>query len=79
VEVDLSFRDMGLMVVMKILENLDLRDGLVESLELWRGQSLHKQILDYVGVPFRCIQCHKYGHVVVDYQLPYKKKVGWKN
>lgn len=40
-EADLSCREIGLMVVANILVNLDLRNGLVESMELYKGQILH--------------------------------------
>jgi hypothetical protein len=31
--------------------------------------------LDYSGVPFKCIRCHRYGHIAQDCGLSFQKKI----
>ena len=59
----------------KFLVNLDLREGLVKCIILHKGNFSFTQQLDYQGIPFKCNQCHSYGHVVVDCTLSFKRKV----
>jgi hypothetical protein len=43
----------------KVLVELDIHSGLLESLEIdWRGHTL-SQKLDYLGIPFRCSFCRR--------------------
>jgi hypothetical protein len=47
----------------RVLVELDLHAGLMESLELeWCGQVM-VQRLDYQGLPFRCNSCRRTGHL----------------
>jgi len=46
-----------------VLVEMDITAGLPETLEIeWRGRKL-LQNLDYLGLPFRCNQCRKTGHL----------------
>jgi hypothetical protein len=41
----------------KVLVEVDIHSGLLESLEIvWRGHTV-TQRLDYLGIPFRCSTC----------------------
>eukprot|EP01018_Ginkgo_biloba_P039380 Gb_12932 [translate_table: standard] len=75
VEADMSFITSGLMVTTHILVQMDLREGLAESLELKKGLHSLTQPLDYSSVPFRCNRCHKYGHLAAECPLPFQRKV----
>lgn len=59
--------------VARILVHLDTREGLVGKITLLWGNYTRVQILDYEGVPFRCWQCYKVGHLFKDCHL--NKKV----
>ena len=61
-EVDLSFLETREKKVARILVNINLREGLAESINLEWGPVIIPQILDYENVPFRCRRCHVYGH-----------------
>jgi hypothetical protein len=64
IEEDMSFiysREMG---VSRILVNLNLREGLLEYLNLISGGQSFKKKLDYEGIPFMCRRCHQYDHNV---------------
>jgi len=39
-----------------------------------KGLMYHTQIIDYLGIPFICVMCHGYGHMVVDCALRLNKK-----
>ena len=56
--------------VARILVNINLREGLAESINLDWGPVIIPQILDYENVPFRCRRCHVYGHPVSACSLP---------
>jgi hypothetical protein len=50
----------------RVLVEVDMHVGLLESLEIdWRGH-LFVQRLDYLGVPFRCSLCRSTGHLHKD-------------
>jgi hypothetical protein len=57
-----------------ILIGIDLRGGLTTEIILHKISKLFIQPMGYYGVSFHCIRCHKYGHLVVDCDLPLKKK-----
>jgi hypothetical protein len=38
--------------------------GLIGNVEIVIGGDTHHQILDYIRVPFRCVWCHAYMHVI---------------
>ena len=61
-EADLSFLETKVKKVARILVNLNIREGLAESIILEWGSDPITQILDYENIPFRCRRCHAYGH-----------------
>jgi hypothetical protein len=47
----------------RILVEIDIHLGLLETLDIqWRDQ-LFSQRMDYLGLPFRCTYCRKTGHL----------------
>jgi len=49
--------------ICRVLVEIDIHAGLLESLEIeWRGHLL-TQRLDYLGIPFRCSRCRRTGHL----------------
>jgi hypothetical protein len=48
---DMSFSSIGKMSVAQILVSLNLRKGLLDTLELTRGGLLFRKPLDYEGIP----------------------------
>jgi hypothetical protein len=47
----------------KVLVELDIHEGLLESIDIdWRRNLIRKK-LDYLGIPFRCTYCRKRGHL----------------
>ena len=69
-EAELSFVETKVMKVARILVNINLREGLAESINLDWGPVIIPQILDYENVPFRCSRCHVYGHPASACSLP---------
>lgn len=59
----MSFRDFGNMNVTCILVGLDLRGGIADSIALKKGTLDYFPILDYKGVPFKCLICHVHSHM----------------
>jgi hypothetical protein len=52
----------------KILVEVDIHSGLLESIDIqWRGHTICQK-LDYLGLPFRCTLCRKTGHLRSDCQ-----------
>jgi hypothetical protein len=52
----------------KLLVEIDIHSGLLESLEIdWRGHTM-SQRLDYLGISFRCSFCRRTGHLRRDCQ-----------
>ena len=64
-----TYLDMGIQTCTHILVNMDLREGLIEGIDIEIGVKCI-QILDYEGTPFRCRQGHRYGHIAKNYELP---------
>ena len=58
----------------RVLVLLDFRNGLLDDLVIKKGNSELCQPLDYLGIPFRCFQCHVHGHLVNECSLPFYKK-----
>ena len=54
---------------------LDMRDGLATKMTIQKGPHTHMQQLDYLGVPFRCVRCHCYDHVVMDCDAPFQRNI----
>ena len=69
---DFSFVEIGKYTVAKILVNIDMCKGLSSEITVQSKDGDFVQILDYVGVPFRCLRCHTYGHLVAKCPLPFK-------
>jgi hypothetical protein len=47
----------------RILVEIDIHEGLSETLDIdWRGH-ITRQKLDYLGIPFRCTLCRQTGHL----------------
>jgi hypothetical protein len=47
----------------RILVELDIHEGLLETLDIdWRG-CIIRQKLDYLGIPFRCTLCRQTSHL----------------
>ena len=78
-EADLSFLHSGVYCLGKILVLIDISKGLVADLLISKGNSSFKQPLDYVGIPFTCITCHRHGHLAADCSLSFINRVGWLN
>ena len=55
----------------KVLVDINILEGLVESIEVEIGDSIHLQIKDYCNVPFCCAWYHTYGHVVETCTKPF--------
>ena len=50
-------------MVAKVLVELDIHEGLLESIDIeWRGHHTCQK-LDYLGIPFRCTLCRQTGHL----------------
>ena len=75
-EVDLSFLHSGVCCLGKNLVLLDISKGLVADLMISKGNIRFKQPLDYVGVPFKCLRCHRHGHLASDCSLSFHHKSG---
>ena len=46
----------------RICVEVNLEKGLPEAIQLSLGEWCHIQELDYEQIPFKCLQCHVYGH-----------------
>ena len=68
-EADFSYLETLEKKVARILVNLNLREGLAESINLDWGPVIISQILDYENVPFHCRRCHAYGHPMSECSL----------
>ena len=63
-------------VWVKFLVLFDISKGLVADLMISKGNISFKQPLDYVRVPFKCIRCHRHGHLASDCSLSFHHKSG---
>jgi hypothetical protein len=45
-----------------ICVEVDLEKGLLEAIQLTLDYWKHIQPVDYEQLPFKCKQCHEYGH-----------------
>ena len=64
-EADLSFLETKVKRVARILVNLNIREGLAESIILEWGPDPITQILDYENIPFRCRRCHVHVEILL--------------
>ena len=46
-----------------ILVEMDFSGGLPGDIDLIRGNRKHRQRIDYWGIPFRCLMCHRTRHL----------------
>jgi hypothetical protein len=47
----------------KFLVEIDIHNGVLETIDIeWRGHTI-RQNLDYLGIPFRCTLCRRTGHL----------------
>jgi hypothetical protein len=54
-------------MVAQILVDMDLREALLEAINIKVHRWNYTQTLDYVNFPFRCIRSHTYVHLAKDY------------
>jgi hypothetical protein len=74
-DADMYLHESNNMMIGRILVELDLCEVLVEKMILNIGSIITEQILYYAGPPFKCLCCHNYKHLAIDYGLLLKKKV----
>lgn len=72
--IDMSIQSSFYQSVAHLRIEIDISEGLQLSIEISASRISCSQTLDYMNVPFRCVQCHAHGHVVVYYPLPFKQK-----
>ncbi len=48
---------------------MDTADGLLEHINIQWINSTTRETLDYEGVPFKCVRCHKVSHLFKDFPL----------
>ena len=68
---DYSHHETGKYTVAKIMVKIDLRMGLSAEINVQSKDGDFVQLLDYVGVLFRCHRCHVHGHLVANCPLPF--------
>lgn len=64
--------------VSRVLIELDIREGMLESLDIMIKSYIYSQIVDYSNAPFQCVRCCKYEHIAIDYTLSFGKPIGRK-
>ena len=69
-DADFSYLETHEKKMARIMVNINIREGLAETINLDWGPTVISQILDYENIPFRCRRCHKYGHPASDCDLP---------
>ena len=63
IEADLSFQQIGIKKVAKILVSLNIRTSLPKAFNfVWKNKQ-KRQLLDYEGLLFRCHKCHEIRHL----------------
>lgn len=73
-DADMSFKMTRSLAIARILVGVDLRECPAETLVMKICNKEVEQILDYVGVSFRCSLCHQYGHLGGECNLPFQRK-----
>lgn len=53
-------------IVAKILINIKVKGGMCNTIDFVWGNKRHTQVIDYLNLPFRCVTCHRVGHVFMD-------------
>jgi hypothetical protein len=74
IEANMSFQVIRNFSLARILFGLDLKYGLTIEIFLQKGFEPFVQILDYYGATFRCVRCHKYGHLAMEFGMPFRNK-----
>ena len=64
-------------LVAKLLTEIDIKDVVVECLEIEFGDMVFIQLLYYVNVSFQCNWCHLYGHIEAYYSKEFICQI-WK-
>lgn len=72
---DDSFTLFVLPLVTIILVDLDISQGLFESIDLVFKDKRYTRVIDYMNVSFHCSHCHDYGHIYEDYTKSFTKKI----
>jgi hypothetical protein len=72
--VESSYKKSVYFLVARVLLDIDLKEGLEESIEIAIGDKVITHILDYPNIPFHGVRCHNYGHMVIDCMKPFIKK-----
>jgi len=73
-EVGMSFlqtRDKG---ITRIVVSLNPQEGLAEEINLKYKDFTYTHMLDYEHLPFRCHQCHKYGHLARECSSGFRRR-----
>jgi hypothetical protein len=73
-KVDLSFQETGYCGTAQILVGQEVSKGLAKSMDIKRGVDIFHLNLDYKGIPFICVHCQYYGHLVIDCNYPSMRK-----
>ena len=74
-EANMSYEEMGVMKIGRILLGLDLHEGIMEKMLIHRGPITHIQMLDYMGISVRCLRFHRCRYLMVECTLNINKKV----
>jgi hypothetical protein len=72
--IDESYKSNNICTMARVLVNLKTKDGLFNSTYLVCGSRKFSKTMDYMNVPFCCVQCHKVGHLLKEYPLKYFQK-----
>ena len=68
-----SFKECDDMFVSKFLVGTDMRVRLSKEILLEKCVHYFVQKFDYYGLTFMCLRFHRYGHVIEEYSLSFKK------
>jgi hypothetical protein len=75
IQVDSSFQSYDSFMVAYLLVEIDLKEGSVEDIRIEANGLMFVQPTSYMGIPFRTIRCHLYGHLANVCILKFTKKV----
>lgn len=65
-EAGMSFKQIYVMSVSRMLVKIDVQNGLLKEMRLVRGENSFVQTLGYKGIPFRCRRCYEFKHISSD-------------
>jgi hypothetical protein len=63
---DMSFKEIGEMVVARILVSLNIRNGLQKQFNMTNDGLTHTYLLDYEWITFCCGHFHEHGNILRD-------------